>query len=105
MGIKADMAAVLPGMFEIIGEEATFTPSGGLPVNCHIDITEEVDYQPDGFSTCAWQRSKVIEVTLAEIGVEPNRGDIFSCGGRSYTVEKVHELSTNGLTIKMAVTP
>lgn len=103
MGIRSDMEAVLPEMFEVLGEEATFTPAGGDPVSCYILIDFDVDLQPDGFSTTAWQRSTVIEAVLSVIGAEPNRGDIFTYKSTAYTVEKI--TSNDGLTVKVAVTP
>jgi hypothetical protein len=104
MGIRTDMAAALPEMFAALGEEATFTPLAGDPVDCHILIDFDVDLQPDGYQTTAWQRGTVIEALLSEIGKEPDRGDVFTCpiGGTQYTVQKV--TGNDGLTVKMAVT-
>jgi hypothetical protein len=103
MGIRSDMAAVLPEMFEVLGEAATFTPSGGDQVACNILIDFDVDLQPDGFQTTAWQRSTFIETILSEIGSEPNRGDVFRYKGTDYTVQKV--TFNDSLTVKVAVTP
>ncbi|SEM79016.1 hypothetical protein SAMN04489760_14811 [Syntrophus gentianae] len=103
MGIKEDMAAALPEMFEVLGEPATFSPSGGTPAACHILIDFNVDLQPDGFQSTAWQRSTVIEAVLSDIGSEPNRGDVFRYNGMDYTVQKV--TFNDGLSVKVAVTP
>ncbi len=103
MGLRADMAAVLPEMIDVLGEEATFTPSGGVPVACHILTDFDVDLQPDGFQATAWQRASVIQALLSEIKAEPNRGDVFRYNGTGYTVQKV--TFNDGLTVKVAVTP
>ena len=103
MGLRADMAASLPEMFEALGEAATFIPSGGDPVACHILIDFDVDLQPDGFQTTAWQRSTVIRALFSEIGNEPDRGNVFRYNGTDYIVQKV--TFNDGLTVKIAVTP
>ncbi len=103
MGLRADMAAALPEMIEELGEEATFTPSGGNPVACHILIGFDVDLQPDGFKTTAWQCATVIQALLSEIKAGPDKGDIFTLSGKNYTVQKV--TFNDGLTVKVAVTP
>jgi hypothetical protein len=103
MGIRADMAAALPDLFAALGEEAVFNPSGGDPVGCRVLIDFEVDLQPDGFSTTAWQRSTVMEALLSEISKEPDRGDAFLLEGINYTVKRV--IFNDGLPGKVAVTP
>jgi len=103
MGINSRMDEFLPRMFGRLGKDATFTPQGGSSVPCHIDISFNVDQQPDGFQTNAWQQSTVIEAILSEITNEPNRGDIFTCARKDYKVEKV--ISNDTLTVKVAVTP
>lgn len=103
MGLRADMASALPEMIEALGEEATFTPSGGNPIACHILIDFDVDLQPDGFQTTAWQRATVIQAMLSEIKAEPDKGDVFTLSGANYAVQKV--TFNDGLTVKVAVTP
>ncbi len=103
MGLREDMDAALPEMFEVLGEAATFSPSGENPAACHILIDFNVDLQPDGFQTTAWQRSTVIEAVLSEIGIEPNRGDVFRYNGTDYTVQKI--TFNDGLSVKVAVIP
>lgn len=105
MGLRTDMAAALPEMIEKLGEEATFTPSGGDPVSCHILIDFDVDLQPDGFQATAWQQATVIRASLSEITNVPHQDDVFTypLGATNYTVQKV--IFNDGLTVKVAVTP
>jgi len=86
---------------DTIGDAATFTPSGGDPVACHVDLSSEVEEQPDGLSAGAWPQTQTVEALLSEIGAEPNRGDVFTIAGTDYTVKRVME--NDNIFVKMAV--
>jgi hypothetical protein len=97
------MATALPEMFEALGEAATFIPSGGDPVVCHILIDFDVDLQPDGFQSTAWQRSTVIRALLYEIGNEPVQGRCLPV--QRHKLRRSKGDINDGLTVKIAVTP
>ena len=97
----ADFSNVIADIFNTIGDDAIFTPAGGAPVDCKVDLVTEVDSQPHQFSTTAWAQGKTIEAILSVIGKEPDRGDIFTIDGTDYTVEAVVE--NDGYCVKVVV--
>ncbi len=103
MGLRTIFKAALPGIFAAAGEEATFTKSGGVPVDCNVFIDFNVQLQPSGMDTQVWQQGTVIEVCLSEIGdIEPDRGDVFVVDAVTYTVQAISE--NDGITVKVIVT-
>jgi len=81
--------------------EATFTPSGGVAVSCHVDIVRDVELQPGGFETEVYAHGITIETLISEITNEPNRGDVFTVGDDTYTVQT--PLGNDGRFVKVQV--
>jgi hypothetical protein len=109
MGMRAILKEFLPEMFDQIGEDATYTPSGGSPVvACKIFIDFDVMLQPSGMEAQVVQVGTMIEALLLDdenIGIgttEPSRGDKFTYDGTVYTVQAIEK--NDGLTVKMVVT-
>lgn len=96
--IESDTA----GIFTMDGDDATFTPAGGVPVSCHVFVTKSVMLQPAGVETQVWQRGTTIEALVSELGGEPDRGDVFTVGSATYTVQAI--LENDGLVVKAVVT-
>lgn len=101
MGLRAIFAAALPGMFDAGGEDAVYTPAGGVAVDLKIFIDFNVMLQPEGISTQVWDRGTVIEALLSDMAAEPNRGDTFVYDSTTYTVQAI--LENDGLSVKMQV--
>lgn len=107
MGILSTVKSAMPTMFRIGAEDATYTPAGGVTIDCKVFIDFDVQFQPSGMEAQVWKRGTTIEALLSEaeggIGLtEPNRGDVFVYDGTSYKVSSV--MSNDGLTVKMVVT-
>lgn len=102
MGLRAVFAAALPDVFTEAGEDAVFTPAGGVPVDCHVFIDFNVMLQPAGVEVQVWQQGTTIEALLSEIGREPNRGETFTVDSVAYAVQAI--LENDGLTVKAVVT-
>ncbi len=101
MGIRADMDELLPDMFDVMGEDAVYTPLSGSPVNCKVFVDHDVQNEPRGFDAVTWQRWTQIEALLKDVVTEPSRGSSFSVEETNYVVEKI--LSNDGFTVVMAV--
>lgn len=85
-----------------LGDDAVFTPSGGAAISCRVLIDRSVLLQPTGAEAQVFERGTTIEVILADIGVEPNRGDTFVIGTETYAVQTID--SNDGLTVVCIVT-
>ncbi len=85
-----------------LGDDAVFTPSGGTAIECRVIIERSVMMQPAGMETQVFERGTTIEVILADIGVEPNRGDTFVIGTETFTVQTID--SNDGMTVVTIVT-
>lgn len=96
-------AQAVADMFNsVIGENATFTPSGGAAISCRVILERSVLMQPSSMEAQVWERGTTIEAQLAEIIDEPNRGDTFAIGSETFTVQSIEE--NDGITIKVIVT-
>jgi len=106
MSIRSELREALPGIFEDMGEAASYTPSGGSAVPCHVFIDFDVRFEPDGMTTQTWTTATVIEALLSELDdAEPNKGDTFviSAGDAAGTYAVQRVLSNDGFSVKMAV--
>jgi len=81
-----DMGEIL---FDQLGVDATFIPTAGDPLSLKVVYRSELVMQPVGYESRAWQGEKTIEVLLADIGREPNRGERFEIDDVTYTVRAV----------------
>jgi hypothetical protein len=102
MGLRAVFREALPDIFDAAGEDATFTQVKGQPVPCKIFIDFDVKFQSSAMNAQVWETGVAIEVLLSEIGVEPDRGDVFTFEETDYTVDSI--LANDGLTVKVIVT-
>lgn len=68
---------------EFIGRKATYTPSGGAPVQCRVHLTHDAPYFDD-FGKITSYRIKA-EVILLEVG-RPQAGDKIRIGSVDYIV-------------------
>lgn len=85
-----------------VGVDATFTPSGGAAIPCRVILERNVLMQPSSMDVQVWERGTTIEAQLAEIINEPNRGDAFTIGTETFTVQSIEE--NDGITVKAIVT-
>jgi hypothetical protein len=85
-----------------VGEDATFTPAGGAAIPCRVILERNVLMQPTSLQAQVWERGTTIEAQLAEIINEPDRGDTFTVGTETFTVQSIEE--NDGLTVKVIVT-
>lgn len=102
MGLRSDMQEAISDGFADMGEDATFIPATGSVVVCKVLIDFNVLLQPSGMDAQVWERGTKIEALLADLGREPNRGEIFTVDGIAYTVQGIIE--NDGITVKMVVT-
>lgn len=91
-------------IFDSLGQAATYNPSVGDPVACQIFLDFEVDLQPPGYESGAWEKGILLEARLDEIGKEPNEGETFDLTGssRRFTVRSIIE--NDGRDVKAVVT-
>ena len=94
-------------IFGVFGVKATFIPQNGTPAGCRVIISDEVDNQPAGFDFAPIAQIKNIEARLAEIGQNPEAGDVFMVAegdfaGASFTCGD--ELENDGRTVRIAIT-
>lgn len=108
MGLRTIFAEILPEMFEQIGEDATYKPSGGTSIDCKIFINFESSDMPLGLDGQFTGQTVSIEALLSDdagIGIGtsvPGKGDEFTYNGTTYTVKR--EISNDGQACKLAVT-
>lgn len=86
----------------VLGEAATFTPSGGVAVSCRVLVNRNVLLQPDGMTVQVYEKGTTIEAMLSEILEEPNRGDVFTVGTETFTVQSIEQ--NDGYTVTAVVT-
>jgi hypothetical protein len=84
-----------------LGEDATFSPVGGLSIGCSVIVNRSVLLQPSGMDAQVFERGTTIDVILADIGAEPNRGDVFTVGTETFTVQSID--SNDGHTVTVVV--
>ncbi|MDX9819493.1 MAG: hypothetical protein RBT16_11305 [Desulfococcus multivorans] len=102
MGLRAVFNEALPGIFAAAGEDAVFMPAAGNPIPCKVFIDFDVSLEPAGVDARVWQQGTVIEALLSEIGREPDRGETFTIGSETFTVQAI--LENDRLSVKMQVT-
>lgn len=99
----AIIAAALQDLFSSpMGDDATFTPAGGVAISCRVIVNRSVLLQPAGMDAQVYERGTTIEVILADIGAEPIRGDVFVVGTETFTVQSID--SNDGDTVVAVVT-
>ena len=94
-------AAAAADIYASAGHGATFTPAAGSAVGCHVDIQFNVQLQPDGYQSQVTESATVIEAALAELTQLPLRGDTFTVGAVTYTVDAL--LENDGYVVKVSV--
>jgi hypothetical protein len=85
-----------------LGEDGTYNPAGGTPVSCRLIVNRNVLMQPDGMTAMIYEKGTTIEAMLSVIGQEPNRGDTFTVGATTYTVQSIEQ--NDGYTVTAVVT-
>jgi hypothetical protein len=88
-------------IFTKLGQVATFTPEGGSGISCHVNLERDVELQPGAYETEVYAHGTKIEALLSEITNEPNRGDVFTVGAQSYTVQT--PILNDGIFVKVQV--
>jgi hypothetical protein len=101
MGIRSEIAEALPEIFTDMGEDATYTPVLGDPLELKIFIDFDVQFEPGDLTAQTWQTGTQIEILLEDVEAEPSRGATFLYDETTYTVLKV--IQNDGFTVKMAV--
>jgi len=85
----------------VLGEDATYTPAVGAAVACRVVVNRNVLLQPDGMTVQVYDKGTTIEAMLSVIGSEPNRGDTFTVGTETYTVQSIEQ--NDGYTVTAVV--
>lgn len=85
-----------------VGEAATYNPAGGTAVSCRVIVNRDILLQPDGITAQAAAPGTSIEAALAVIGQEPNRGDTFTVGSETFTVQAIAR--NDGIIVEAVVT-
>jgi len=87
----------------ILGENAAYEPvDGAIIPSVRVILTKNVLLQPDSMTAQVFERGTIIEAILADFAEEPNRGDIFTVGAESFTVQSI--AANDGVVVKMIVT-
>lgn len=111
MGHRDVFTAADAAFMPLMGEEATFTPSGGAAVPCYVFIYFNVMLQPMGFDAQVTETGTTIRASLADLGRKPNRDETFTYTGPSlasllhgtvFAVKAVLE-NEDGLTVTAVV--
>lgn len=91
---KTVFTSAMSDLFTSQGTTATYRPTIGAAVeNIYVLVTQDVDPQPGGYNSTAWQRTTLLECLASEVGSQPTRGDRFVVSDTVYLVEKVAEES------------
>ena len=85
-----------------VGDDATYNPAGGAPVACRVIVNRDIMLQPDGITAQAAAIGTSIEADLSVIGAEPNRGDTFTVGAETFTVQAISR--NDGIIVEAIVT-
>lgn len=85
-----------------LGDDAVFTPAGGVAISCRVIVNRSVLLQPAGMDAQVYERGTTIEAILADLVNEPNRGDVFVIGAETFTVQSID--SNDGDTVVAVVT-
>ena len=103
MGDVEEAALLLAGqdILSKLGRSATYTPLVGDPVSCQVHYENELTITPGGYDVQAHGPLQTIEGLLSELGQEPGKGDQFTIGSDTYTVQTV--LDNDGLFVLLAV--
>ncbi|MHC4361379.1 MAG: head-tail joining protein [Planctomycetota bacterium] len=103
MGSTEEAALLLAGQNILLklGKAATYTPSVGDPVSCTVHYENELTVTPGSFDIQAHGPLETIEGLLSELGREPDKGDQFTIGSDTYTVQTV--LDNDGMFVLLAV--
>jgi len=91
MSVESAITQAMDDLFADIGQAAVYTPSAGDPVACQVDISQVQTLQPGGFDGQVYAVRTTIEYRLAEVGVVASRGETFTVGSVTWTVDGVIE--------------
>ena len=94
-----DAAAV--DIFNALGRDAVYQPASGDPVSLKVNIEQAVALQPDGYEARVYAEGDVLEYLLADAGKEADRGETFTIGSTTWTVQSV--LRNDGRFVSVAV--
>jgi hypothetical protein len=95
-----DAAASLMMDDENITVEATYTPSGGEPVDLRISVERDVQSLPQQLKSQSVSGKTEIEF-LASTGIAPKRGDMIQTDAESWQVQGLE--SNDGHFIRVSV--
>ena len=82
--------------------DAVFTHSGGSGIECRVILERDVLLQPNAMYAQAYELGNTIEAMSSDLGVVPNRGDTFTIGTETFTVQAIDR--NEGYTVRMIVT-
>lgn len=86
----------------ILGDDASFVPRDGQTVTgIQVWPDREMILQSEGYEGQVYAQVDTIEAILADLGKEPDEGDVFVVGAYRYTVTAPME--NDGATVKVAV--
>lgn len=83
-----------------IGDDAVYTPYGGVAKSIRVILNKSVLMQPAGDAQ-VYERGVTIEVILADVVTEPSRGSTFVVGSETFTVQSID--SNDGYTVVCVV--
>ena len=92
--------AAADAIIDALGRDATYTV-GAVTTSLKVVLDKVIDPGPSSFEGKAWQYMRTIECLLADLGGEPNKGDMFTIGANTYTVKEV--LENDDRFVKVAV--
>lgn len=96
-----DRLQLAADVFETIGDSATFTPAVGDAVSLYVVVSDEILVQPGNYDSNIHATATRISFALADIGREPNRGEIFLVDSTTYTCKAVE--FNNGYVCRVIV--
>lgn len=96
-----DMLDDLFGELDFV-KAATYKPAVGDPVACRARFKQELVEDRSDLGTNTWRNEKTVEAILADIGQEPDSGDVFTIDGTDYTVTRGPK-ENDGYTVKVVV--
>lgn len=87
-------------IFDKLGTAATYTPSAGDAVSCTVVVQQGTGLMPMDTQAQFWGDETHLFCLVDECG-EPDRGETFTVGATTYTVDEV--LDNNSYVVEMRV--
>jgi hypothetical protein len=81
--------------------DALFSRDGGAGINCRVILERDILLQPNAMNSQVYERGTTIEAILSDVGNVPERGDTFTIGAETFTVQAIDR--NDGYTVRMIV--